>query len=82
MKWRKSIDLSDGCTIKVPLAWFPCLLHGSQKERNNCRLIGKGEGIHWPDLDQDISIDNLLLGKASGESQTSFKAWLENQIKN
>lgn len=71
-----SVDLSDGRTVSVPLAWFPRLLHASPKERNNWRLIGKGQGIHWKDLDEDISIENLLTGKSSGESQASFKKWL------
>jgi hypothetical protein len=73
------VDLVDGRTISVPLAWFPRLLHGTLEERNNWQLIGKGEGIHWPELDEDISIENLLLGKPSGESQRSFKQWLEKR---
>ena len=71
-----SVDLSDGRTISVPLAWFPRLSHASPKERNNWRFIGKGHGIHWEDLDEDISVENLLVGEPSGESQTSFKKWL------
>ena len=71
-----SVDLSDGRTISVPIAWFPRLLHASQEERRNWRLIGKGHGIHWPDIDEDISVQNLLAGRPSGESQTSFKKWL------
>jgi len=74
-----SVDLSDGRTISVPLAWFPRLMHGTPKERGNWRLIGKGYGIHWKDLDEDISIENLLLGQASAESQTSFKKWLSSR---
>ena len=74
-------DLSDGRTVSVPLAWFPRLLHGTPKERNRWRLIGDGEGIHWPDLDEDISVENLILGKPSGESQKSFKKWLEARAK-
>ena len=74
-----SVDLSDGRTIAVPLAWFPRLFHATQKERNNWRLIGKGHGIHWTDLDEDISVEGLLAGKPSGESQTSFKKWLDEQ---
>ncbi len=73
------VDLSDGCSISVPLAWYPRLLHGTAEERNNWRWIGDGEGIHWPDLDEDISVENLLLGKASGESQDSFRRWLEKR---
>ena len=71
-----SVDLSDGRTILVPLAWFPRLLHATKEERNNWRLIGQGQGIHWEDLDEDISVENLLVGRTSGESQTSFKKWL------
>ena len=74
-----TVDLSDGRTISVPLAWYPRLLHGSPEERNNWRFIGEKEGIHWPELDEDISVENLLLGKPSGESQSSFKRWLEKR---
>jgi hypothetical protein len=74
-----TVDLVDGRTLSVPLAWFPRLLHGSPTERNNWRLIGHGHGIHWPQLDEDISVENLLTGKASGESQRSFKKWLEKR---
>ena len=72
-------ELSDGRTISVPLAWYPRLLHGSVKERNHWRLIAKGQGVHWPDLDEDISVENLLLGRPSGESQSSFKRWLKKR---
>ena len=75
------VDLSDGRTVSVPLAWFPRLLHGTPEERNKWRLIGNGEGIHWPALDEDISVENLILGKPSGESQKSFKKWLEARAK-
>jgi len=75
------VDLSDGRTVSVPLAWLPRLLHGTPEERNKWRLIGEGEGIHWPDLDEDISVENLILGKPSGESQKSFKKWLEARAK-
>jgi len=74
-----TVDLNDGRSISVPLAWYPRLLHGTTEERNNWRLIGNAEGIHWPDLDEDISVENLLAGKRSGESQDSFKKWLEKR---
>jgi hypothetical protein len=74
-----AVDLSDGRAISVPLVWFPRLLHGTPEERNNWRFIGGGEGIHRPDLDEDISVENLLAGKPSGESQSSFKRWLERR---
>ena len=72
-----SVDLTDGRTISVPLAWFPRLVHATQEERNNWRLIGHGEGIHWEDIDEDISVEGLLAGKPSGESQESLKKWLQ-----
>lgn len=73
------IDLEDGRTIAVPLARYPRLLHATAEERSNWRLIGKGQGIHWPDLDEDVSVENIILGKASGESQRSLKRWLEKR---
>ncbi|HEX2094141.1 MAG TPA: DUF2442 domain-containing protein [Longimicrobiaceae bacterium] len=72
-----TVDLSDGRTLSVPLAWFPRLAHATAEERNHWRLIGRGEGIHWPDLDEDISVEGLLAGRPSGESQRSLKRWLE-----
>lgn len=71
--------LNDGRTILVPVAWYPRLWHGTPNERQNWRLIGDGVGIHWPDLDEDISIEGLLLGRRSGESQRSLKRWLEKR---
>ena len=73
------VDLDDGRTISVPLAWYPRLLHANPVERENWRWIGNREGIHWPDPDEDISIENLLLGEHSGESQSSFRRWLERR---
>jgi len=73
------VDLSDGRTVSVPLAWFPRLVHGTLAERNRWRLIGEGEGIHWPELDEDISVENIILGKPSGESQKSLKRWLDKR---
>ena len=70
-------DLADGRTITVPLAWFPRLAHGTSAERNNWRLIAAGEGIHWPDLDEDISVESLLAGRRSGETQESLRRWLQ-----
>jgi len=73
------VDLVDGRTISVPLAWYPRLAHGSSAERGRWRFIGEGEGIHWPDLDEDISIEGLLAGRRSGETQSSLRRWLENR---
>ncbi|MDI6739449.1 MAG: DUF2442 domain-containing protein [Candidatus Edwardsbacteria bacterium] len=74
-----TVDLSDGRTISVPLAWFPRLMHSSQKERDDWRLIGRGQGIHWEEIDEDIGVEGLLAGKPSGESQASFKKWLSQR---
>src|SRR3989442_3085060 len=71
-----SVDLSDGRTISVPLSWYPRLLYASQKERRSWRLIGKGQGIHWEGIDEDVSVEGLLAGKPSAESQSSFAEWL------
>jgi hypothetical protein len=72
-------DLMDGRTISVPLAWYPRLVHGTPDERANWRLIGGGQGIHWPALDEDISVANLLLGQPSAESQQSLQHWLDKR---
>jgi hypothetical protein len=71
------VDLADGRTVSVPLAWYPRLLQGSPEERANHRFIGEGEGIHWPDLDEDVSVENILAGQASGEGAKSFARWLD-----
>ena len=73
------VELSDGRTLSVPLAWFPRLVHATTAERNNYRLIGGGQGIHWEELDEDISVEVLLAGRRSGESQASLKAWLDRR---
>ena len=70
------VDLSDGRSISAPLAWYPRLLRATPAERKRWRLIGRGLGIHWTDLDEDISVEGLLAGKPSGESQSSFGRWL------
>ncbi len=72
-------ELSDGRTISVPVAWYPRLAHGTVSETSNWRLIGGGQGIHWPDLDEDISVESLLAGRPSAESQSSLKRWLQSR---
>ena len=76
-----SVELSDGRAIAVPLGWNPRLAHATAKERNSWRLIAGGRGIHWPDIDEDISVANLLSGQPSGETQSSFKNWLAERAK-
>ena len=75
------VELNDGRAISAPLAWFPRLLHATPKERGSWRLIGRGQGIHWEDLDEDISVEGLLAGRVSGESQASFKRWMDGRTK-
>ena len=72
-----TVELADGRSLSVPIAWYPRLFHGSQQERENWELIGDGEGIHWPDLDEDVSVEGLILGRPSGESQRSLQRWLD-----
>jgi hypothetical protein len=76
---RLVVELEDGRTISLPLSWYPRLLHGRPEERNNYQLIGGGSGIHWPDLDEDLSVEDLLAGHRSRESQTSLQRWLEER---
>jgi hypothetical protein len=74
-----TVELDDGRTISIPLSWYPRLLHGKVNERTNYRLIGGGSGIHWPDLNEDVSIEGLLAGHRSQESQASLERWLEER---
>ena len=74
-----SVELSDGRTISVPVAWYPRLVHATERERANWRIIGAGHGIHWGDIDEDISVEGLLAGKPFGESPSSLSRWLENR---
>lgn len=70
-----AVDLSDGRRLAVPLEWYPRLSAGSPAERNNWRLIGRGQGIHWPDLDEDVSTEGLVMGRRSAESKESLRSW-------
>lgn len=76
-----AVQLADGRTIAAPLAWYPRLWHGTAEERQSWRLIAGGRGVHWPALDEDISIANLLNGQPSAESQSSLKKWLTGRAK-
>lgn len=73
------VDLSDGRTISVPVAWYPRLAHATLEERKEWRVISRGRGIHWESIDEDISVEGLLAGRPSGESQSSFKHWLNSR---
>lgn len=74
-----SVELSDGRTISVPVDWYPRLAHATEKERANWRIIGRGQGIHWEDVNEDVSVRDLLLGKRSEESQASLMKWLNGR---
>ncbi|MHB9029634.1 MAG: DUF2442 domain-containing protein [Candidatus Latescibacterota bacterium] len=74
-----TVDIEDSRTISVPIGWFPRLAHGTPTERANFQLSGAGYGIHWPDLDEDIGLEGLLLGKKSSESPSSLEKWLHRR---
>ncbi len=74
-----SVDLEDGRTVSVPIGWYPRLAYGTPAERANFQISGAGYGIHWPDLDEDIGVEGLLLGKKSTESPASFERWLRRR---
>ena len=76
-----AVDLTDGRTIITPLAWYPRLLHGTPQERANFEIIGDGKYLHWPDLDEDLTIAGILAGRQSGESAKSLKKWLDSRSK-
>jgi Protein of unknown function (DUF2442) len=73
------VDLTDGRTVSAPLAWYPRLLHGTAAERADHQFIGEGLGIHWPQLDEDISVEGILAGRRSHESKESFEHWLASR---
>ena len=74
-----TVELNDGRTISAPLAWYPRLFHSTSAERRKWRLIGSGQGIHWEEIDEDISVEGLLAGKPLGESQASLEKWLASR---
>jgi hypothetical protein len=74
-----TVDLVDGLTIIVPLVWYPRLWYGTDQERSNYEIIGDGTLIHWPDVDEDLSVAGILAGRRSGESKQSLKKWLDRR---
>ena len=76
---RLIVELTDGREISVPLPWYPRLAHGRPEEHQRWELIGRGMGIHWPDLDEDIRVEGLLAGRRSGESSQSIQRWLQSR---
>jgi hypothetical protein len=74
-----TVQLSDGRTISAPLVWYPRLANGTPAERSKWEFIGRGTGIHWPYLDEDIRVEGLLLGRPSREGQKSLQRWLDQR---
>ena len=74
-----AVDLVDGRTIIVPLVWYPRLWYGTDQERSNYEISGDGTLIHWPDVDEDLSVAGILAGRRSGESKQSLKKWLDQR---
>src|SRR5437870_6612484 len=74
-----SVDLEDGRTISIPIGWYPRLAHGTGRERTNFQISGAGYGLHWPDLDEDIGVEGIILGRKSTESAASFDRWLKSR---
>jgi hypothetical protein len=70
------VNLADGRTVTVPLSWYPRVFQGTPQERSNMIIQGNGLGVHWPELDEDISIEGIIAGRPSKESSTSLKRWL------
>jgi hypothetical protein len=70
------IHLTDGRTISVPLVWYPRLWHGTETERSHVEIIGDGAYLHWPDLDEDLTVAGILAGRRSAESPESLRKWL------
>ncbi len=74
-----TVDLVDGRTMIVPLVWFPRLWHGTAQERNHFEIFGGGAYLHWPDLDEDLTVAGLLAGRRSGESPQSLRKWMDSR---
>jgi Protein of unknown function (DUF2442) len=74
-----SVDLVDGRTISVPLVWYPRLWHGTPGERGHFEIFGDGTYLHWPDLDEDLTVAGLLAGRHSEESPQSLQKWLKSR---
>lgn len=76
-----TVDLDDGRSVSAPLTWYPRLQHGTARERSTWRVCGAGQGIHWPLLDEDLSVEGILGGRRSAEGAPSFKRWLKARSK-
>lgn len=74
------VDLSDGRSVSVPISWYPRLSHARRSDLEHWVLIGNGFGVHWPELDEDISVTNILSGQRSAESARSFQKWKDTYL--
>jgi hypothetical protein len=74
-----TVQLADGRTLTMPLAWYPRLAAATREERDNWRLVGRGAGINWPSIEEDLSVASMLAGRRSGETEASFQRWLADR---
>ena len=74
-----TVVLSDGRAVTMPSEWYPRLAEGTAAERAKWRLIGTGQGVHWPDLDEDVSVDAVIRGRPSAEGAASLERWRERR---
>ena len=73
------VELSDGRTLSVPTGWYPRITYATEEKRGDWTTIDGGRGIHWPELDEDVSLQGLLGGRGSKEGQLSFWLWVETR---
>jgi hypothetical protein len=74
-----AVDLADGRTIIVPLAWYPRLLDATQEQRSHWKVSGTGYGIHWPDIDEDLSTEGLLRGAPAAAEPARLRSWRQSE---
>lgn len=74
-----TVELADGRTIATPLEWYPRLTHATPEERSRFEIIGRGQGVRWPDLDEDLSVEGMLAGRPSQEGAASLRRWLASR---
>lgn len=76
---RLIVYLADGRTLIIPLSWYPRLFHATPAERAHWQLLGNGYAIEWPDIDEHIGVEGLLVGRRSSESARSLGRWLASR---
>jgi hypothetical protein len=73
------VELDDGRELSIPLGWYPRLAHATASERNRWELNASGDAIHWPGVDEDLSVQSMIEGQRSRESARSFERWLRSR---